>query len=78
MLTKTIDIQTSHFSLEEVLRLVRQDTEIIMTDADTYLARIVPYSSHQQERQGNLHSGAMIASADFDDPLSDEFWTGHL
>ena len=78
MLTKTIDIHTPHISLDDVISLIRQGTEIIMTDANTHLARIIPYFPLRQERRGELHSGAMIANADFDDPLPDEFWTGSL
>ncbi len=78
MMTKTIDIHTTNIGFDDVLSLIRQGTEIIMTDANIRLARIVPYFPLRQERIAGLHEGAIWTSDDFDDPLPDEFWTGNL
>ena len=78
MVTKTIDIHTAQISLEDILSLIRQGTEIIMTDANTQLAHIVPCFPVRKERIAGLHAGAIWTSDDFDDPLPDEFWTGNL
>ncbi len=78
MMTKTIDIHTAHISLDDVLSLIRQGTEVIMTDANTQLARIVPSFPLRKERIAGLHPGAIWTSDDFDEPLPDEFWTGNL
>jgi antitoxin (DNA-binding transcriptional repressor) of toxin-antitoxin stability system len=75
MLTKTIDVHNLQISLEEILSLVREGTEIIFTDSNTPLARIVPFTKHSDARIAGLHAGAMHTSKDFNEPLTDEFWT---
>jgi len=76
MLTKTIDIQTTRINLDEILSLIRQGTDLIMTDANTQLAHIIPSFTFRKERIAGLHAGAISTSKDFDEPLPDEFWTG--
>lgn len=77
-MTRTIDIHTSQISMEDILFLIRQGIEVIMTDANTQLARIVPSLPPRKERIAGLHAGAIWTSDDFDDPLPDEFWAGNL
>ena len=78
MTTKTIDVYTSKVSLDDLLLLIRQGTEVIMTDANTQLARIVPSFAFRKERVAGLHAGVISTSDDFDEPLPDEFWKGVL
>ena len=75
MLTKTIDVHNVQISLEELLSLVREGAEVIFTDADTPLARVIPLTTSTTERIAGLHTGAIWTSDDFDDPLPEEFWT---
>ena len=42
-MTKTIDIHTTQIGFDDILSLIRQGTEIIMTDVNIQLARLVPY-----------------------------------
>ena len=77
MVTKTIDIHTSLMSLEELALLVRKGAEIILTDASTPLARLIPVSKPLKARIPELHAGATQTSDDFDKPLPDEFWIGN-
>jgi antitoxin (DNA-binding transcriptional repressor) of toxin-antitoxin stability system len=78
MMTKTIDIHAANISIDEVLSLIRQGTEVIMTEANTQLAHIIPCFPLRQERIAGLHTGAIWTSDDFDEPLPEEFWTGTL
>jgi antitoxin (DNA-binding transcriptional repressor) of toxin-antitoxin stability system len=67
MTTKTIDVQEAEASLQELLSLVREGTEIIFTEGDTPLARLAPVETN--ERVPDLHPGGWI-SDDFDAPLT--------
>jgi antitoxin (DNA-binding transcriptional repressor) of toxin-antitoxin stability system len=56
-----------------LLSLLSEGTQVILTEGDTPLARMVPMG----KRVPGLHEGAVRMSEDFDEPLPDEFWTGH-
>ena len=79
MESKTIDLQTALTSLEELLTLLENDTEILLVRGDTPLARISPITEEEKSsphiRIPDLHPGAWM-SDDFTDPLPDEFWLG--
>jgi antitoxin (DNA-binding transcriptional repressor) of toxin-antitoxin stability system len=76
MLAKTIDVQKT--SLQELLALVREGAEVILTEDDTPLAKLVPVEQKEtltHPRVPGLFPG-IWTSDDFDDPLPDEFWFG--
>ncbi len=75
MITKTIDVHNAQVSLEEILSLIREGADVILTDASTPLARMIPLSKPRTGRITELHPGAIWTSDDFDDPLPEEFWT---
>lgn len=75
MQTKTVDVHEAQTRLVELLLLVAAGTEIIVTEGSTPLARIVPMGGTTLRIAG-LHPGAIWTSEDFDEPLSEEFWTG--
>ena len=75
MITKTIDVHNAQISLEELLSLIREGSDVILTDASTPLARMIPLSQPRTARIAGLHAGAIWTSDDFDDPLPEEFWT---
>ncbi len=81
MTTKTVDIYGDHIELPELLSLVKAGTEVILTDGEVPLARLVPLNAPPANdvampRIPGLHAGAIWTSDDFDEPLPDEFWTG--
>lgn len=76
MLTKTVDIRESQTNLQDLLSLVREGAEIVLTDGATPLARLLPIPVSATPRTPGLHSGAIWTSEDFDDPLPEGFWTG--
>ncbi len=59
--------------LKDLLSLVAEGTEVLLTDGDTPVARLVPVG----KRVAGLHSGAIWTSEDFDEPLPEEFWAGN-
>jgi prevent-host-death family protein len=76
MTTKTIDVHDAQIQLAELLSIVEQGVEIILTDGNTPLARLIPMNQIATPRIAGLNPGAIWTSDDFDDPLPDEFWTG--
>lgn len=78
MSTKTVDVREVQISLQELLALVRGGTEIVFTEGNTPLARLIPLASPSTPRMAGLHAGAIWTSDDFDEPLPEEFWTGSI
>ncbi len=77
MLKKTLDIQQISISVIDLLSLVQDHTEIVLTDGDIPLAKVISIN-HLQEKivpKAGLNLGAMVMSDDFDEPLPDEFWS---
>ena len=72
MLTKTIDVRKERTDLKGLLLLVADGTEVVLTEGDSPVARLLPIG----RRVAGLHAGAIWTSEDFDEPLPDEFWTG--
>ena len=85
MFSKIIDVNQKHLSLKELLSLINVDTEIIITEGNKPLARLIPLKETEKTisenpssnlRQPGLHAGMIWTSEDFDAPLPEEFWTG--
>ncbi|HTD85447.1 MAG TPA: toxin-antitoxin (TA) system antitoxin [Candidatus Binatia bacterium] len=78
---KTVEISNSSTSLTEVVKLAREGDEVILTDGNEPVAKLVLIKSDSRNRiEGprklGLHRGAWQISDDFDAPLPDEFWLG--
>ncbi|HMQ52154.1 MAG TPA: toxin-antitoxin (TA) system antitoxin [Anaerolineae bacterium] len=74
---KTIEVKQTQADLTELLSLVGKGTEIILTQDDMPVARLIPIETASGRlRVPGLHSGKIWASEDFDDQLPDEFWLG--
>ncbi|MGA2735465.1 MAG: toxin-antitoxin (TA) system antitoxin [Syntrophobacteraceae bacterium] len=72
MLTRTIDVRKEPPDLQGLLSLVAQGPEVVLTEGDIPIARLVPVGN----RVAGLHAGAILTREDFDERLPDEFWTG--
>lgn len=76
MLTKKLDIQKNSITIIDLLTLMQDNTEIVLTDGDIPLAKVIPIE-HIDEKvvpKAGLNLGAMVMGDDFDEPLPDEFW----
>lgn len=76
MLTKTVDINDAQKRLIELLSSVASGTEVILTEGNKPVARLLPIASSEKLRVAGLHTGMLTMSADFDEPLAEEFWLG--
>jgi hypothetical protein len=78
MVTKTIDIAKMQAFKDYLLSVLEDDTEIILTEGDTPLAKLTQMAKPAVatgQRIPGLHPGHWM-SEDFDEPLPDEFWLG--
>ncbi|HUQ72398.1 MAG TPA: hypothetical protein VM165_22920 [Planctomycetaceae bacterium] len=71
-MSSTIEVRDLTQRWPEVLDSVRRGEVVVIVDATVPQARISPIV----RRLAGLHPGALIPTADFDEPLSDEFWVG--
>lgn len=74
MLTKTVDVQEAQTNLKELLSLVQGGTEVVLTEGNIPLARLVPVALPAGQRKAGLHPGAIWTSDDFDEPLPESLW----
>ncbi len=75
-MTKTIDVRDAQAQLPELLTLALEGNEVIISEGNKPLARLVPVAASKRKRIAGLNRGAIRMSDDFDEPLPDEFWTG--
>ncbi len=71
METVTVDVSDAQTRLRELLDRVNAGVQIILSENEKPIARLVPVS----EKIAGLHAGSIWTSDDFDEPLPDSFWT---
>lgn len=69
METITIDVQQTQPSLADLLSLLAKGEEVVLTEKDKPLARMISLTSDAKPRVAGLHLEAMQMSDDFDEPL---------
>ena len=72
MSTMTIEIHEVQPRLPELLPLINAGAEVIVTQAQTPVMRLVSLQVEKKPRVAGLHAGMGWMSDDFDDPLPDE------
>ena len=74
MVTETIEVSQAKKSITELIAQVSKGTEIVFTDENMPVARLVPVAPSTGPRIAGLHCNAIWVSDDFDEPLPDGFW----
>ncbi|NEP63072.1 MAG: prevent-host-death protein [Symploca sp. SIO2G7] len=81
MSNKTFDLKQLSISVTELLSLIQDDQEVIITNDDIPVARLTLLNpvapiklKPEKTPQPGLNLGAMVMSDDFAQPLPDEFW----
>ncbi len=77
MSTTTVDVIDAQTRFLELLSRVIAGDEIVVTQEQKPVARLLPVDSAPRPRVAGLHAGLGWVSDDFDEPLSDEFWVGN-
>jgi len=78
MVLKTIDLETTQLTLEELLSELDNNTEILLTRGVAPVAKVAPAETRivATERILGLHEGQGWISDDFTSELPDSFWLG--
>jgi hypothetical protein len=81
MVLKTIDLETTHLTLEELLAELDSNTELLLMRGDSPVAKVAPVEptkpiTPRKQRILGLHAGGAWMSDDFDDELPISFWLG--
>jgi antitoxin (DNA-binding transcriptional repressor) of toxin-antitoxin stability system len=74
MSTKIVTVQEAEARLLELIALVEQGEEVVITYDDRPKVKLVPLVKPPQKRVFGQHRGQVKMSPDFNDPLPDEFW----
>jgi prevent-host-death family protein len=78
----TVALQETQGQLLELLALTLKGDEVVITENDKPVARLVPAEAESvddappRKRIAGLNRGSIWVSDDFDEPLPDEFWLG--
>ena len=79
-MTREVDVTHPDASLDELVRLACNGTEVLFTQNNRPLARLVAErapKSKRKKRVADLHAGCATIADDFDAPLPDSFWLGN-
>ena len=68
----TVSVQEAKTSLTELIRRLTPGDEVVITENDQPVARLVPAMGQSQRKLGTLKGTVKYMAADFDAPL-DEF-----
>jgi antitoxin (DNA-binding transcriptional repressor) of toxin-antitoxin stability system len=75
MSTTIVDVHELATRFAEMLSLAVAGNEVLVTENQIPLARLVPLTPGQPRILG-FHTGAITTTPDFDAPLPDDFWEG--
>ncbi|AFZ01341.1 type II toxin-antitoxin system Phd/YefM family antitoxin [Calothrix sp. PCC 6303] len=73
-----VEIPEGQSEFAELLRRVRSGEEIIISQAGTPIARIVPIAEQKLPRIPGLDRGKVTTASDFDAPLPDDVLNAFL
>jgi antitoxin (DNA-binding transcriptional repressor) of toxin-antitoxin stability system len=74
MAPKIVTVQEAEGHLLELIRLVENGAEVVITHENQPRVQLVPIGSAPKKRLFGQHWGKIWVSPDFDDPLPDDFW----
>lgn len=75
MPTTSVESKDLSSRFNELIASAAAGNEVIVTENQVPVARLVPLLPGMARVPG-LHAGMIQISADFDDPLPDDFWLG--
>lgn len=70
---RTVEAEAQE-KLKELVALVVEGAEVVLTDDRVQRARLMPLSLPTTARVAGLHLGVAATTPDFDDPLPEDFW----
>lgn len=79
MTTQSVTVEEAGSRLEELIELVERGGEVVILKGNEPKAKLVALPSPAPKpgkREFGQYRGKIRISADFDEPLPDEFWLG--
>jgi len=76
MTTQTVDVREAQSRFTELMSTVSGGTEVILTQNNLPVARLMPLNVAAMKRVAGLHNGSILINPDFNEPLPDNFWAG--
>ncbi len=77
MADKIVSAEEAQAQLKDLLDLVREGDEVLISEGDRVFARIAPVKKEKKRRTPGLHRGVVkYMSPDFDDPVDESFLLG--
>ncbi|MFN8494381.1 MAG: type II toxin-antitoxin system Phd/YefM family antitoxin [Caldilineaceae bacterium] len=76
MIATMMEIDDAQTRFRELLAWVAAGHEVLLTDQQKPVVRLMPAINNPTPRVAGLHAGMAWMSEDFDAPLPDEFWLG--
>ena len=76
MAIRTVEVGEDQIQLRELITLVVEGTEVVLTEGAMPRVRMVPIALPSGPRVAGLHVGAIATTEDFDEPLPESFWSG--
>lgn len=74
MTPAVVELQDAQTQWHELIQLVRAGNEVLLTEAQKPVMRLVPIVNGGKQRIAGLHAGMGWMSDDFDATLPDSFW----
>ena len=74
MTAATVDIRDAQAQWAELIQLVLAGNEVLLTQTQQPVVRLVPVANGEKPRAAGLHAGMGWMSENFDDALPDSFW----
>lgn len=74
--TRTVNIREAQTNLRKLLSQALEGNEVIITEDNKPLVKLVSLSQPPKKRVAGLNRGKIWVGKDFDKPLSDKFWIG--
>ncbi len=73
---QTVNIEKIEKQLSDLLAIVSDGDEVVISQNGKPLARLEPIAVNKKKRIAGLNRGMILTDDDFDAPLPDEFWLG--
>lgn len=78
MTAATVDIRDAQAQWADLIQLVLAGNEILLTQAQKPVMRLVPVANGEKAHTAGLHAGMGWMSDDFDAALPDSFWSNKV
>ena len=73
-MTKTVNLSKKKINLTQILSIVEEGNEVILTKNKKKIAKVIPLTSEKKERILGQFKEKIWTSDDFEMPVPQEYW----